>query len=349
MQRTRKWAVVLLCIGVITALAGCKSDLSKEATEKVAVFTIGKQPVYLNEVWIYAKTIQQEYEKNYGSGIWSVELLNESGEAQTVETITKEDIIEEILQVKVLVYKADSFGIALSQEETLQIQQQAEAFMSGLTDADVAETGVTLELAVQVYQENAIAGKVYERIMREGNVEVSDEQCRQTKIYDLYFPTYLEIGEDDFIALTEDEKATQFNTASEAYNRVTDTEDSLSIETAAYDYGCRNSDFYTMSYDEYVERYGQEITDQLYALKDGEYLGVVESKYGYHIFRMIALTDAEATQNKKKSMEFELQRNYFAEVYKGYLKEMDTTWKFSKNVDEDAWNLIHFAPVTVEE
>lgn len=349
MQLLKKWHRIFILVGLVLIMTGCQSDLSNEATEKVEVFTIGDESVYLNEVWIYAKTIQQEYEKNYGTGIWTVELQNEDGEAQTVETITKEDIIEEILQVKVLVYKADSFGVALTQEETDQIQQQAEEFINGLTDADKAETGINLELAVQVYEENAIAAKVYDRIMQGGNVEVSDEQCRQTKVYDLYFPTYLEQSEGDFVALSEDEKTTQYNTATEAFERINNPDDALNIETAAYEYGCTNSDFHTMSYSEYVEQYGQELTDQIYALKDGEYLGVVESQYGYHVFQMISLTDAEATQDKKEELESELQRKYFAEVYKEYLRELDSSWKFSKNVNEDAWNLIRFAPETVEE
>ncbi len=348
MQRIRKWGQVLLLAGVL-ALAGCKPDLATEATDKVEVFTIGKEPVYLNEVWIYAKTIQQEYEKNYGTGIWTVELQNEDGETQTVETITKEDIIEEILQVKVLVHKADSFGVALTEDEKTQIQQQAEAFISGLTDADIADTGVTQELVLQVYEENTIAEKVYDRIMQEGNVEVSDEQCRQTKVYDLYFPTYLEQGEGNFVALSEEEKQTQYNTAKEALDRIEDEEDSLNIETAAYEYGCTNSDFYTMSYNDYVAQYGQELADQIYGMADGDVLGVVESEYGYHIFQMIALTDAEATLDKKNEMETELKKEYFAQVYEEYLKELDASWKFSKNVDEDAWNLIRFAPETVEE
>lgn len=347
MQRMKTWGVILLSAGMLV-LGGCKTDLSAEPTESVEVFTIGEESVYLNEVWVYAKTIQQEYEKNYGTGIWTVELQNEDGEAQTVETITKEDIIEEILQVKVLNYKAESFGIALTQEETSQIQQQAEAFMNGLTDADIAETGVTLELAMQVYEENAIASKVYDRVMQQGSVEVSDEQCRQTKVYDLYFPTYIEQGEGDFIALTEEQKATQYNTATDAYNRIMSDEDSLNIETAAYEYGCTNSDFHTMSYSEYVEQYGQELTDQIYAMSDGDILGVVESPYGYHVFQMVALTDAEATQDKKLEMEAELKQEYFAEVFDEYLRDVEHGWKFSKNVDEDAWNLIRFAPEAVE-
>lgn len=348
MQRIKKWGLVLLLAGML-ALTGCKSDLASEPTEKVEVFTVGEEAVYLNEVWIYAKTIQQEYEKNYGTGIWTVELQNEDGEAQTVETITKEDIIEEILQVKVLNYKADAFGVALTQEENTQIQEQAEAFISGLTDADIAETGVTLELAVQVYEENAIAAKVYDRIMQEGTVEVSDEECRQTKIYDLYFPTYQEQGEGEFVAMSEEEASSKYNSAIEAYNRIADEEDSLNIETAAYEYGCTDSDFYTMSYDEYVTQYGQELTDRIYAMKDGDVLGVMESQYGYHVFQMIALTDAEATQDKKAAIESELKKEYFEEVFQEYLKEMDSSWKFSKNVDEEAWNLIQFAPATVEE
>ena len=104
-----------------------------------------------------------------------------------------------------------------------------------------------------------------------------------------------------------------------------------------------------MSYDEYVEQYGQELADQLYALEDGAYLGVVESQYGYHVFQMIALTDAEATRDKKTELEAELKKTYFAEVYQQYLDEIDSTWKFSKNVNEDAWDLIQFAPSTAAE
>ena len=232
--------------------------------------------------------------------------------------------------------------MALTQDETEQIKKRAEDFMAGLTDADKEETGVTQEVAEKVYQENAIASKVYDRIMQQGNVEVSDEQCRQTKVYDLYFPTYLEQGEENFVALTEEEKATQYNTAKEAYDRIVSEEDPLNIETAAYEYGCTNSNFYTMSYDEYVDQYGQELADQIYALKDGDYLGVVESEYGYHVFQMIAITDAEATQTRKAELESEMKKEYFADVYADYLKEVDSSWKYSKNVDEDAWNRIHF-------
>lgn len=344
MQVLKKWYGTLILFGLLVLISGCQSDLSNETTDSVKVFTVGDETVCLNEVWVYAKTIQQEYERNYGAGIWTVELQNENGEAQSVETITKEDIIEEILQVKVLKAQADSFGVALTSEEITTIEQQAQDFMNGLTDADIQETGVTYELAVQVYQENAIAGKVYERIMEAGSVEVSDEQCRQTKVYDLYFPTYLEQASGDFVALSDEEKQTQYNTALEAYGRIINEEESLSIENAAYEYGSTNSSFYTMSYSEYVNQYGQELADQIYAMKDGDYLGVVESEYGYHVFQMISLTDAEATQEKKAEMEADLQRKYFNEVFDSYLDVIDSSWKFSRNVDEDAWNLIQFAP-----
>lgn len=348
MHLWKKCGVIIAILGIMTVTA-CQGRGNSGVTESVPVFTVGDETIRLNEVWIYAKTVQQEYEKNYGAGIWTVELQNEKGETQTVETITKEDVIEEILQVKVLNSKADSYGVALTGEENTKIEEQVDAFMAGLTDADIAETGVSREIAIRVYQENAIADKVYDRIMQEGSVEVSDEQCRQTKIFDLYFPTYLEQADGSFVALSEEERSTQKNTAMEAYNRIMDDEDSLSIENAAYEYGSPNSTFYTMSNSEYVEQYGQELADQIYGLKDGEYLGVVESEYGFHIIQMISLTDAEATQNKKIEMEADLQRKYFNEVFETYLKEMDSNWKFSKNVDEEAWNMIHFADQNEDE
>lgn len=341
---------LLALLAVFTLLlTGCGTGSKEETVKQIEAFTIGDEVVYLGEVWIYAKTIQQEYEKNYGAGIWTVELQNEDGEARTVETITKEDIIEEILQVKVLNMQAETFGIALTQDEQEKIQTQAQEFADGLTDADKEETGITQELAEQVYKENAIASKVYDRIMQQGKVEVSDEQCRQTKIYDLYFPIYTEEGEGNFTPLSEEEKNQKHAQAVEAYGRITNADDALNIETAAYEYGCTESKFYTMSYEEYVNQYGQELADQIYAMKDGTYLGVVESRYGYHVLQMLALTDAEATQNKKQEMEANLRKEYFAEVYQNYLKEADSNWKFSKNVDEDAWNLLQFVPRTADE
>ena len=346
----RKWKRCGLAMLVLSAflLTACQEKQENREAEQVTVFTLGDEKIYYNEVYIYAQTIKQEYEKNYGAGIWAVELRNEKGEAQTVEDITKEDLIEEILQVKVLNQRADSFGIALTADEQSSITAQAQDFMDGLTDMDIELSGVSLELAKQVYEENMIAGKVYTRIMADGNVEVSDEQCRQTKVFDLYFPTFLEQADGEFVALSKEEKQTQYNTAEEAYNRIIQEEDPLSIENAAYEYGSTNSSFYTMSYAEYVQQYGKKLADQLYELKDGEYLGVVESEYGYHIIQMIALTDPEATQEKKIELEAEMQRNYFNAVFQSYLKETDSSWKFSKNVNEDAWNLIHFTPVIEE-
>ena len=107
MRSIKKWGLMLVIAGVL-ACTGCGQNAADGDSQKVEVFTVGDESVYLNEVWVYAKTIQQEYEKNYGSGIWAVELQNEDGDTQTVETITKEDMIEEIMQVKVLVTKADA-------------------------------------------------------------------------------------------------------------------------------------------------------------------------------------------------------------------------------------------------
>lgn len=346
MQGIRKWKLYSLALVLVAAcmLTACQGNLADEEAEQITVFTVGDEAVYLNEVWIYAKTIQQEYEKNYGSGIWTVELQNDKGQAQTVEDITKEDIIEEILQVKVLNQKASTFGIALTAEDQASIEQQANNFINGLTDADKQETGITFELAASVYEENMIAGKVYERIMADGSVEVSDEQCRQTKIYDLYFPIYAENENGQFKALSREDQIKQYDNAKAAYDKITADEDSVSIENAAYEFGADESSFYTMSKSEYITQYGIEITDQLYELKDGDYLGIIESEYGYHIFQMVALTDAEATQSKKLEMEEELKREYFNTTFQSYLDELDSSWKMSKNVDEEAWNLIRFAP-----
>ena len=333
----------LACVGALAltlALSGCDSNEGKTA-DKVVVFTLGDETVYLDEVNIYATAVRQEYERDYGSGIWTVELNNEDGEAQTIEEITKEDVIEEMVQVKVLAASADTYGVALTQEENAEIEAQAEAFVNGLTDAERRDLGIDTELARKVYEQNAIAGKVYDRIMAAGQVEISEEDCRQTTIYDMFFSYYKEEG-DTFTPMDDTEKAEVHQRAVDAYQRVTSVDDPLTVESAAFEFGATEGVTYTMDREGFLGQFGEDITAQIYDATDGSVFGPVEGTDGCHVIQLIAWNDEAATAEKKQAMMEDVRREYFQEVFAEHLAKVEKDWKFSKNVKQSAFDMIRF-------
>lgn len=349
MKKRLKKGVLLLLVATsfILCMTACSKKASEENQNKTEVFTIGKDTIYLDEAWVYAKTVSQEYEKNYGSGIWEVELKDDKGDPETVENITKKDIIEQIKQVKILVKKADDYGVSLSKSEKEEITQTATEFYNGLTDEDKQETGVTLELAIQVYEENALTDKVYNAVVAEGKIEVSDEDARQTTIYDMVFDCYVDEN-GTLTPIADEDKQMKSQQAQAALARLQEEGTTDTIEALASEYGCTDSAQYTLSYDQYVEQYGEDITNNIFALEDGSYSQVIESQYGYHIIQMIALTDQEATQKNKASMVEELQKDYFQSLYKKWQQTIDGSWSYAKDVNQEAWKQIHFSDTTEE-
>ena len=341
----RKGTICL--IGLLTVIAiglcGCKSSQEPEQVKREELFTFGSETVYLDEGWIYAKTIQQEYERVYGKGIWTLTLPDEEGNEQDMETITKDDIIDEIIQVKILSQKSEDYKVNVSLEEQLDVAEQAKTFVAGLTDKEKQETGITEETAIAIMEENLLAKKVYEEIVKDSVSEISDENARMTTVYDMIFPKNRLGVNDEVIPLDEEDLQEQLAKAQEAHTKLLDEENEESIESIARGYGLNQAQSYTMTKEAYEKQYGAEITNKIYEMRDGDYSEVIESDYGYHIFKMVALTDDVATQKKKREMKKQKEEDYFKILYNGWYHEMDNDWSYVKNVNEEAWNKIHFA------
>ena len=85
MKRRILKAISLICTCVmLLTLAACGEE-SQDNTGKYIVFKFGNDNIYLDEVYIYAQTTIDEYEKEYGNDIWgkTIEIMadNEKLEA----------------------------------------------------------------------------------------------------------------------------------------------------------------------------------------------------------------------------------------------------------------------------
>ena len=99
---------------------------------------------------------------------------------------------------------------------------------------------------------------------------------------------------------------------------------------------------HTMSRDDILSTYGQDTLDILYSMSDGEVSTVVETEYGYHIFQMISITDEKATAENKKKLTDAADAEYYDNLMKDWIDELDSGYSYSKSVDMDVYNKIKF-------
>ena len=152
MKRRILKAISLICACVmLLTLAACGEE-SQDNTGKYIVFKFGNDNIYLDEVYIYAQTTIDEYEKEYGSDIWGKTIETDGGIEMDVEEMARREVISNIVQTKALIAQADEYKISLTEEEQAQAEQEAEDFYNSLTDEQLKETGMEADTPSRVLQ-----------------------------------------------------------------------------------------------------------------------------------------------------------------------------------------------------
>ncbi len=336
--KKKTWLIVLglLCISM---LPGCGKKEPEDNTK--VVYQFGGNEILYGEFYIYARTIEEDYQKTYGNGIWSLELTTEDGQS-TVRDVTLQDIIADINRVKVLVAQAEKMEISLKDNERAEVEEEATAFYKGLTETDLVETEITKELVVQVLEENMLAQKVYEQLLSEYDFEISEEEARITTFFDMVFECYGVKKDGSVEEYTDEKKATQLQKANEALASLAQDED-VTFEDIVDKYHLEYASSYTMSKTELIEEYGEAVTDRILELTDGQVSTVVQSQYGYHIFKMLKSNDEELTKKNKEEIISAKKKEYFNGVYDEWLKHYDAHFDIKTDVNMDLFDAFPFS------
>ena len=330
-----KKRVVGLGIGLCMAAAitGCK-DNSVEQQPKSIVYEFGKNDITYGEFYIYAKTVAEDYQQTYGDGIWSLELTDEKKNISTVKEVTLKDLVNNINRVKVMCDKAKEMEITLTEEEKADAENRAEQFYNGLTEEDIAQTELTKELVVQVIEENLIAQKVYNQVIADYDFEISDEEARIVDFYDILFETHTIKKDGTVKKYSEEKKAEQLEKANKALSSLAQDE-GVTYDSIVKKFKLQYASSYTMSKTEVIETYGESVAEKILALKDGGISTVIESEYGYHIFKMIKAQNESKTKENKQKIVRQKQKEYFKSEYEKWLKKYDAGFNFDQDLNKD--------------
>ena len=327
-RKTPVLACVLTVCLVLCSACG-KQEIQEEKTS--VVYNFGGEDVSYGEYYIYAKTVEEDYRKSYGNGVWDLELKVDD-EKRTVRDITIEDIIEDINRVKILSSHAQDYSIALTDGEKAEAENKAESFYGGLTEKDIEDTELTKQIIYKVVEENILAKKVYDQVLSDYDFEISDEEARMITFYDIVFECYSLEKDGSVTEYTEEKKALQLERANEALESIAKDE-GTSYDDIVDKYNLSYSSEYTMSKTELIEEYGENVANSILALSDGEISVVIETQYGYHLFKMIESNNEELTKENKKQIISSKQKEYFNGVYADWLKEYDSHFNTEKDVN----------------
>ena len=211
MNLIRKTGLFMAIVSCVTLLTGCVPQLSSGENLKVVlttgfreneVFRIEDASCSLSEIMVYLINTQDQYESTLGSGIWNAKV-----KGQNLEDSVKESCLAKISQIKTMNLLAQQNGIMLSDDEKTKAQKAAQEYYGSLNDTEkAAMDNVSLNTVTQMYDEYALADKLYQYTIRDINPEVSDDEARKLTVQQIFCKTYTLDAKGQKVAVSDAQK-----------------------------------------------------------------------------------------------------------------------------------------------
>lgn len=337
----KKIAIVsagLLCMAMLTA---CGKDGS--GTKVVFTTGIGKNDVFRiedeickkEELLVYLTNTQNQYEEVYGAEIWNTEHNGVS-----LEQNVKETVLAKIAQIKTMYLMAREREIQLTEQEAAQVENAASAYYNSLNTKEVELLGVTLDTIRELYQEYAMAQKVYQSIIQDINPEISDDEARIITVQHILIKTYDLDSDGSRVPYSTQNKTDAYEKAVEIQTKAVGGEYDFEELAAQY------SEDETITYSFGKGEMDQSFEDAAFQLETNAVSGVVESEAGYHIIKCINTFDREETDANKIKIVEQRRNKAFGQEYDVFVATL------VKQLNEELWSevtLIHDSQVTTSD
>ncbi len=331
-KKTIQWIMAAVIAGMAAVLlGGCSSG---EKTKIVLTTGFGKDEIfridtvscYKPEIMVYLTNTQNQYEQVYGERIWETQL-----NGVTLEENVKETVLAKTAQIKTMNLLARQKGVALSGEEKELAAQAGSAYFASLNEAEIQAMGVNEETVTALYEEYALAQKVYNSIIEDINPEISDDEARTITVQHILIKTYTLNGSGMRIPYTQQAKEDAYARALEVAVKAREGLDFNDLVSA---YNEDSKSTYSFGKGEMP----QEYEAAAFELGTGEVSGIVETEYGYHIIRCISTFNKEETDANKIKIVSQRKKEVFEEEYNKF------TDSLIKNLNKTLWEelkLVH--------
>ena len=328
MKEMAKRTAVAALAGVMSVgmLTGCGSK-TLDGTKTVA--TVDGTDIPLGVVSLYAREQQQQTTSMYLSfmgsadNIWDQTADEDSGETYGDQAVTSS--LESIEKMYILKEKAADYNIELTDDDETAIADAASQFMAANSEDTIKELGVTEDQVKTLLELQTIQKKMYDPVVAEGNITVSDDEANQTTF------TYVSIstsGDD----VTDEDKETKKEQAQEILDKMKEnpTADISEVAKNVDDsYSAVQGNFTTKEGEDDEEdstgaAYPDEVLSVLRGLKDGEVADdIIETDTGYYVVRLDKINDEDATASKRESLQNSKESTYYTDTTNQWLDDAD--------------------------
>ena len=335
MRKSKKYLLLLFCMLLFLTGCGSKEESKKivltNGFDKNEIFRIETASCILPEVKVYLTNTKNQYENIYGSQIWETKLGS-----TTLEENVKETVLAELAQIKVMNLLAEKYEVTLSEEEKELAAQAAGEYFQSLSEAEVAALEVTEELIFDMYEEYAVADKVYRYIIKDINPEISDDEARTITIEHILIKTYSLDNSGKRIPYEEAEKEEAYEKAQEALRAAQEGEEFSGLVSK---YNEDNKSIYSFGKGETETAFEKAA----FNLGTDEISDIVETEYGYHIIKCISTFNREETDANKIKIVEQRRKEVFSQEYDAFADSL------TRNLNSELWEsveLLHDEQVT---
>ena len=151
------------------------------------VFKIGGNTCKLTEAKVYLANCQNIYGKSYGGDLWEqgfqIKKLKRYIKSVTLSKMTKGACMELLAKER---------NISLTPEEQKSIKIAATEYYLSLNEAEQRYTGASESDIVSMYEDYALANKVYQSLTAGVDEEVSDDEARIMEAMQIYVTSQAE-------------------------------------------------------------------------------------------------------------------------------------------------------------
>ncbi|MDF2540814.1 MAG: hypothetical protein K0S47_532 [Herbinix sp.] len=291
---------------------------------------IGDTRVYYNEAMVYIKSVQENYETEYGKEVWDAKII-ENG--TTFGDSIKEEVLKQITELKVIAKVAQETGIALTEEEMADAKAYAKEHYENLTKEDINRYFITQELLERVYADNILAEKVFEEKTLNVDTEVPDLTAQQITVQDILIYGVNFDSEGNKVDMTSEEKES-------AYEKVTSLLEQAKETDNFYALAETNSEAdtfeYTFGRGEGPSDYSEVFEQAAFSLRTGQVSEIITTDYGWHILYCVTDFNKDATIQVKENIIEQRRNDMFAKEYSEWAANYDVV------LNIEAWDAIGF-------
>ena len=299
-------ALLGAAVMMISALAGCGKNTKVVLTaglKKNEVFRISSASCMLPEVMVYLTNMQNQYESVYGSQIW-----NASDGQLSLEQEEREQVLTQLARIKVMNLLAQKKEVTLDDKEKERAAAAGREYFASLNSAEVTALNVTQDLITKMYEEYALAEKVYQTIVENVNPEVSDDEARTITV--------------DMIRVSDSAKASQVLGKAK--------EEGVDFETLAQ----AESEDQTVTQSFGKGEVSETLEKAAFNLGKDEISDVVESDGSYYILKCISTFDEAQTKANKEKIVKQRQSEAFDTEYTAFEQTL------VRQLNEELWNSV---------